>query len=96
MSGASCKYSIALDLFLVFGVRVPTNLIQPYIHFHLLVADLPESTPWFPRKMIDLDTFADKVLEMGEELSSDHPGAKDPVYRARRNEITQIAKTYKT
>ncbi|KAG0341353.1 hypothetical protein BG000_009397 [Podila horticola] len=59
-------------------------------------ADLPESTPWFPRKMIDLDTFADKVLEMGEELDSDHPGAKDAVYRARRAEITKIAKTYKT
>lgn len=61
-----------------------------------LSADLPESTPWFPRKMIDLDTFADKVLEMGEELDSDHPGAKDAVYRARRAEITKIAKTYKT
>ncbi|KAF8981524.1 hypothetical protein BGZ46_002647 [Entomortierella lignicola] len=57
---------------------------------------LPESTPWFPRKMVDLDTFADKVLEMGEELDADHPGAKDAVYRARRSEITNIAKTYKT
>lgn len=46
--------------------------------------------------MIDLDTFADKVLEMGEELDSDHPGAKDAAYRARRAEITKIAKTYKT
>lgn len=46
--------------------------------------------------MIDLDTFADKVLEMGEELDADHPGAKDAVYRARRSEITKIAKTYKT
>ncbi|KAF9583829.1 hypothetical protein BGW38_008385 [Lunasporangiospora selenospora] len=55
-----------------------------------------ESTPWFPRKMVDLDTFADKVLEMGEELDADHPGAKDAVYRARRAEITNIAKTYKT
>ncbi|KAF9994119.1 hypothetical protein BGZ79_001151 [Entomortierella chlamydospora] len=59
-------------------------------------AELPESTPWFPRKMDDLDTFADKVLEMGEELDSDHPGAKDAAYRARRAEITKIAKTYKT
>ncbi|KAL1920443.1 uncharacterized protein VTP21DRAFT_820 [Calcarisporiella thermophila] len=54
------------------------------------------SVPWFPRKLSDLDTFAEKVLEMGEELSSDHPGAKDPVYRARRAEITRIAKTYRT
>jgi len=27
-----------------------------------------EQIPWFPRKKADLDTFADKVLEMGEEL----------------------------
>lgn len=30
---------------------------------------LVDSVPWFPRKMADLDTFAEKVLEMGEELS---------------------------
>ncbi|CAG8517407.1 10319_t:CDS:10 [Ambispora gerdemannii] len=51
--------------------------------------------PWFPRKKADLDTFADKVLEMGEELTSDHPGAKDTAYRARRAEITRIAKTHR-
>ncbi|KAM3586923.1 hypothetical protein VKS41_001972 [Umbelopsis sp. WA50703] len=54
------------------------------------------SVPWFPRKMSDLDSFAEKVLEMGEDLSADHPGAKDPVYRKRRTEIVQIAKTYRT
>jgi phenylalanine-4-hydroxylase len=51
--------------------------------------------PWFPRKKSDLDTYANKVLEMGEELDSDHPGANDPVYRARRSEITRIAKSYR-
>ncbi|KAI8376988.1 Biopterin-dependent aromatic amino acid hydroxylase-domain-containing protein [Blakeslea trispora] len=55
-----------------------------------------DSVPWFPRKLTDLDSFAEKVLEMGEELSSDHPGAQDPVYRARRAEITRIAKTFRT
>ncbi|KAJ1816259.1 hypothetical protein LPJ60_005393 [Coemansia sp. RSA 2675] len=54
------------------------------------------AVPWFPRKVSDLDTFAEKVLEMGEELSSDHPGAKDPVYRRRRYDIVQKAKEYRT
>ncbi|KAJ2005705.1 hypothetical protein GGI04_002142 [Coemansia thaxteri] len=54
------------------------------------------AVPWFPRKVTDLDTFAEKVLEMGEELSSDHPGANDPVYRRRRLEIVQRAKEYRT
>ncbi|CAG8644629.1 12463_t:CDS:10 [Funneliformis caledonium] len=54
-----------------------------------------EQVPWFPRKKSDLDSFAEKVLEMGEELDSDHPGAKDPVYRARRSEITRLAKIYR-
>ena len=52
--------------------------------------------PWFPRKLSDLDEFAEKVLSYGEELDSDHPGFTDPAYRARRQEITNIAKTYKT
>ncbi|KAJ2372767.1 hypothetical protein IW150_003956 [Coemansia sp. RSA 2607] len=59
-------------------------------------APVANAVPWFPRKVSDLDTFSEKVLEMGEELSSDHPGAKDPVYRRRRLEIVQMAKTYRT
>lgn len=46
--------------------------------------------------MSDLDTFASKTLEYGDDLSADHPGFTDPEYRKRRAEITAIAKTYKT
>lgn len=53
-------------------------------------------TPWFPKCLSDMDAFAERVLECGEELTADHPGFTDQVYRARRAEITNIAKQYKT
>lgn len=72
-------------------------------HVHLVggkspspVSDIDDSVPWFPRKMSDLDSFAEKTLEYGAELSADHPGFTDELYRKRRAEITEIAKKYKT
>jgi phenylalanine-4-hydroxylase len=53
-------------------------------------------TPWFPVRPKDMDAFAERVLECGEELNADHPGFTDAAYRARRAEITQIAKKFKT
>lgn len=52
------------------------------------------SVPWFPTNIADLDSFSDKVLSYGSELEADHPGFKDEKYRARRSEITEMAKTY--
>jgi len=56
---------------------------------------MDESTPWFPRKKSDMDSFAEKVLEYGDALDADHPGFKDEEYRKRRNMITSIARTYR-
>jgi len=53
-------------------------------------------TPWFPKCLSDMDAFAERVLECGEELTADHPGFTDQVYMARRANITNISKQYKT
>ena len=59
------------------------------------VQDNAEAVPWFPRKIQDLDKFANQILSYGSELDSDHPGFTDPVYRARRKEFADIAFHYK-
>lgn len=51
--------------------------------------------PWFPRRARELDLVANQILDAGTDLESDHPGFSDPVYRARRAELSLNAKNYK-
>ena len=50
---------------------------------------------WFPRHLSELDMIANRTLDAGDDLESDHPGFNDPVYRARRTELAKVAMTYK-
>ncbi|KCV71716.1 phenylalanine-4-hydroxylase [Fonticula alba] len=88
------------DFFVDFDAANPgitaaaVKSIEPLVNQVRVVAER-DPVPWFPRKIADLDSFAAKTLSYGEELAADHPGFTDPVYRARREEITRIARTYR-
>ena len=58
-------------------------------------SDDKDAIPWFPRKIVELDRFANQILSYGSELNSDHPGFTDKIYRARRKEFADIAFNYK-
>ncbi|KAJ8983474.1 hypothetical protein NQ317_014932 [Molorchus minor] len=57
--------------------------------------DNKDSVPWFPRRIRDLDRFANQILSYGAELDSDHPGFTDSVYRERRKYFADIAFNYR-
>ena len=59
----------------------------------LLVLD-ERKVPWFPRQVSELDRIASHTLDAGAELEADHPGFKDPDYRARRAMIDQLARSH--
>lgn len=67
-------------------------------YFNIISRDYKDNdatVPWFPRRIRDLDRFANQILSYGAELDSDHPGFTDETYRARRKYFADIAFNYK-
>lgn len=60
---------------------------------NMLVLDEKE-VPWFPRHISELDLIANKTMDAGADLNSDHPGFHDPVYRKRRQELAYLAQSF--
>ena len=52
--------------------------------------------PWFPTRIEDFDFIGKKTLSEGDGIQeADHPSFRDPEYRKRREEITNVALAYR-
>lgn len=61
---------------------------------HILTTG-PEAIANFEIKEEELPAFEDMPFEDIEELPLEHPGAKDPEYRKRRDQIASLAKKFR-
>lgn len=69
------------------------ELKQDCSYFSLISRDYKDNTaavPWFPRRIRDLDRFANQILSYGADLDSDHPGFTDESYRKRRYGVSEF------
>jgi len=54
-----------------------------------------EEALWYPSKISDLDRLSTRVRSNATELSKDHPGYPDKLYRERRKELAALSMKYK-
>ena len=80
------------------GSSDDTNIVDLYSALRSACSDVitldAKKVPWFPRAIEDLDLLSVETLDAGADLESDHPGFNDEVYRKRRHDIVDIAKSY--
>lgn len=92
------KFRMFLDFYGSVGEsdtdRLLEDLRREAACSELLILD-QKSVPWFPRHITDLDDIALKALDTEDSLESDHPGFNDKVYRARRDELSDMSRSYR-
>jgi hypothetical protein len=95
-SGGSPKFDFFVDFHGKVGDPNVNALLQSLKQLtdKLLVLDEKE-VHWFPRHISELDLIANRTLDAGEELTSDHPGFNDGEYRARRARLADAAVRYR-
>lgn len=78
-------------------LRALSTKLTVYAHdgVNANLGDDTNTVPWFPRKISELDEFANHILSYGSELESDHPGFTDQVYRERRKYFADLAIQYR-
>ena len=70
---------LPFSLFFSFLSSILPLFLPPISLLYSLPPSLPPSlspsppVPWFPRRINDLDRFANQILSYGAELDSDHP-----------------------
>jgi len=57
----------------------------------------PIDVPWFPSTRKEIDLCVEEVIgaDSGGLLAPDHPGFHDEAYKKRRNELAELANSYK-
>jgi phenylalanine-4-hydroxylase len=75
------------------NVKKLLDALKPFTD-KLLILD-EKDVHWFPRHISELDLIANRVLDAGTDLESDHPGFNDAVYRARRAQLAEKAMNHR-